>query len=100
MVQKITWTEQARRDLRRIYDYIAGDSERYAQVQIQNIQTAAESLMRFPLLGRQVPEFPELPYREIIVGSYRVIYRFNESKAVIFVMSVTHGRQLLQKPPL
>jgi toxin ParE1/3/4 len=71
VIQEIVWTARAQNDLRKIHDYIAADSIRYAQVQIESIQSAAFKLSEFPSLGRRVPEFPDLPYREIIVGNYR-----------------------------
>ncbi|MFZ3063845.1 MAG: type II toxin-antitoxin system RelE/ParE family toxin [Nitrospirota bacterium] len=33
---------------------------------------------------------------EILVGNYRVIYRFNEEQSLIIIMAVAHGRQLLK----
>lgn len=98
MVQKIDWTSRALDDLRKIYDYIAGDSARYAQVQIESIQSAVSNLAEFPSLGRRIPEFPHLPYREIIVGNYRVIYRVEELREHLIIISIVHGRQLLKTP--
>jgi len=95
MVHEIVWTAQARSDLRKIHDYISADSVRYAQVQIESIQSAALNLSELPSLGRRVPEFPELTYREIIVGNYRVIYRFDDQRGLVLIMAVIHGRQSL-----
>ena len=47
-------------------------------------------------MGRHVPEFPHMPYREILAGNYRIIYRSDEKGHRVFVMSVVHGRRLLQ----
>jgi addiction module RelE/StbE family toxin len=99
VVQKIKWTNQAKSDLYDIYRFIARDSTRYAQIQIENIQNAVSNLAIFPLMGRNVPEFPHLPYREILVGNYRVLYRFEEEKGQVIMMSVVHGRRLLKEPP-
>ena len=65
MVQKIKWTLRALNDLNNIYEFIAKDSRRYAQVQVENIQNSVSNLAGFPLMGHNVPEFPHLPYREI-----------------------------------
>ena len=100
MVQEIVWTPRALGDLRKIHDYIAVDSIRYAQVQIETVQSAVLTLSEFPSLGRRVPEFPDLPYREIIVGNYRVIYRFEEQRSCVLIMTIVHGRQMLQEPPI
>ena len=91
MVQ-IKWTNRALNDLREIHEFIAKDSPRYAQIQIEKIQKAVSNLAVFPSLGRQVPEFPHLPYREVLVGNYRVLYREEEKR--VLVMSVVHGRRL------
>ena len=99
MVQKIKWTNQAKSDLYDIYRFIARDSTRYAQIQIENIQNAVSNLAIFPLMGRNVPEFPHLPYWEILVGNYHVLYRLEEEKDQVIVMSVTHGGRLLKEPP-
>ena len=96
MVQKIKWTIRALNDLHGIYEFIAKDSRRYAQVQVENIQNAALNLTSFSLMGRIVPEFPHLSYREILVGNYRVIYRFEEEQNMVIIMAVAHGRQLLK----
>ena len=95
MVQ-IKWTNRALNDLCEIHEFIAKDSPRYAQIQIEKIQKAVSNLAVFPSLGRQVPEFPHLPYREVLVGNYRVLYREEEKR--VLVMSVVHGRRLLKEP--
>ena len=95
MVQ-IKWTNRALNDLREIHEFIAKDSPRYAQIQIEKIQKAVSNLAVFPSLGRQVPEFPHLPYREVLVGNYRILYREEEKR--VLVMSVVHGRRLLKEP--
>jgi len=96
VVYKIKWTLRALNDLHDIYEFIAKDSTRYAQIQIEDIQNSALNLSSFPLMGRIVPEFPHLSYREILVGNYRVIYRFEEEKGLVIIMAVAHGRQLLK----
>lgn len=51
-------------------------------------------LSRFPRTGRKVPEFDDENIRELIVYSYRVIYRLQEENIVI--AAVIHGRRNLQ----
>jgi len=96
VVRKIKWTIRALDDLHDINEFIAKDSKRYAQIQIEDIQNTALNLTSFPLMGRIVPEFPHLPYREILVGNYRVIYRFEKEQGLVIIMAVAHGRQLLK----
>ena len=96
MVQ-VKWTKQAFYDLKEIHDFIARDSVQYAKMQVERILDESLKLSRFPLIGRHVPEFPDLSYREILVGNYRVIYKLKEKQNCIFIMSVVHGSQLLNK---
>ncbi len=96
MVRKIKWTIRTLNDLHDVYEFIAKDSRRYAQIQIEDIQNSALNLISFPLMGRIVPEFTHLSYREILVGNYRVIYRFEEDQSLAIIMAVVHGRQLLK----
>lgn len=95
MVQ-IKWTTRALNDLKEIYEFIAIDSDRYAQIQVEKIQDSVANLSQFPSLGRKVPEFPHLSYREVLVGDYRTIYRVDKEQNYILIMSVVHGRRLLK----
>jgi toxin ParE1/3/4 len=64
----------------------------------QRAEQALRRLEQFPESGRVVPEFPDLPYREVIVPPYRVFYRIKE--AVVWVVAVWHGAQPPQEPHL
>ena len=64
---------------------------------VERIITASERLGVFPESGRVMPEFPMLGYREIIVSSYRVLYRVETQ--TVWIVAVVHGRRLLEKGP-
>jgi toxin ParE1/3/4 len=96
MVRKIKWTIRALNDLHDIHEFIAKDSKRYAQIQIENIQNAVSNLLSFPMIGHKIPELPYLQYREILVGNYRVVYRLENKQGIVIVMSVMHVRRLLK----
>ena len=49
-------------------------------------------LEKFPDSGRVIPEFPELPYREVIVAPYRFFYRVEGR--FVWNAAVWHGAQL------
>ncbi len=93
----VRWTEPARDDLAKIFDFIARDSPAAAQAFVERVLQSAERLAAFPESGRRVPEFPELRYRELIVSSYRVQYRIEAD--VAFILTVVHGRRLLTRSP-
>jgi len=59
-------------------------------------EIALRRLQRFPGSGRVLPEFPELPYREVLVGRYRFFYR-TEGRTV-WVVAVWHGAQIPEEP--
>lgn len=97
MVHRIIWTRKALADLKDIHDYIARDSRRYAQIQVERLQESALNLARLPEVGRVVPEFPNSPWREILTGNYRLIYRVRPEERQILILAVVHGRRLLKK---
>ena len=53
-------------------------------------------LKEFPESGRLVPEFPDLPFREIIVTPYRLFYRLKDR--TVWIVVVWHSAQLPEKP--
>ena len=53
-------------------------------------------LQRFPDSGRVVPEFPDLPYREVIVRPYRFFYRVRDP--AVWIVAVWHDAQLPEDP--
>lgn len=59
-------------------------------------ERALRRLGRYPVSGRLIPEFPDLPYREDVVPPYRFFYRV-EAK-VLWVVAVWHGGQLPEEP--
>jgi addiction module RelE/StbE family toxin len=93
----VRWTQRARDDLRDIHNFIARDSPRAAGALVERLLTATERLAAFPESGRVVPEFPALGYREIIVSSYRVLYRLADN--TVWITAVIHGRRLLMGEP-
>jgi plasmid stabilization system protein ParE len=88
-VATIAWAGPALEELRHIHQFLARDSTQYAGIIVRRLRTAVSRLSNFPQSGRVVPEFPEGPYREILVGQYRVIYRHLEDRDVVFVMVKT-----------
>ena len=75
---RILWSPQSLRDLDAIREYIAKDSEHYADLTIARIFSAVEQLIQFPQSGRIVPERDEPEIREVIVGRFRVVYRIQD----------------------
>ncbi len=89
-MMRILWSPQSLRDLHAIHDFIASDSESYADLVLANIFAAVERLLRFPHSGRMVPEKNDPRIREVLVGRFRVVYRVGEESleiATVFAAS-------------
>ncbi len=94
---EVTFSQASLGQLRRIRDYIAQDSERAARELLLRIDNETSRLEDYPCLGRQVPEVNNPNIRELIVGAYRVVYRYDERADTVTIAGVMHGRQIL--PP-
>ena len=91
----VHWTPQAVEDLEAIREYVARDSEHYAALLVERLFASVDHLVRFPEVGRIVPEFQRPDLREIILGSYRVVYRTRAE--AVEVLTVFHGARLFPK---
>jgi toxin ParE1/3/4 len=88
---KVLWTETAQNQLHAIYEYIAQDSEVYAQRVVDRLTRRSEQIAAFPQSGRKVPEMDVPDIREVIEGPYRLIYLIKQDG--IHVLAVIHGAQ-------
>ena len=96
---KINWTDLALQDLNDIGEYISKDSIRYAEVTVQYLFNSVDILISHPKSGRVVPEFNEEDLRELIRGSYRIVYRII-NKSRIDILTVHNTSRLLSNSPL
>jgi plasmid stabilization system protein ParE len=84
-------TPKACRDLEGIVRFIAHDSQQRARNFGHALIDAALSLEPFPEMGRVVPEIDDSNVREIVHGSYRIIYEIRQSPAGIYVLRFWHA---------
>ncbi len=91
----IVWSAQARKDLCAIRDFIARDSEHYAQLQIERLISRVEQTSRTPYRGHPVHEFIESGMREVHEGNYRIIYRVQSEE--MQVVTIVHMKQRLPR---
>jgi toxin ParE1/3/4 len=94
VAQRVIWTETAWIDLENIADYIARDSPYYAASFVREIRDRARSLGRMAKRGHVVPEVGDKQIRELIVRSYRLIYRVEKSR--VAVLAIVHGARDLK----
>ena len=91
MGYQVAVSPSARRDLRDIVRYISLDAPERAVTFGQFLLSSTQRLADFPELGRVVPEFGDPSIREIVVRSYRVIYRVDHADCRVDVARFWHG---------
>ena len=90
---RVHWTNNAIRNLSLIYNYIAQNSPTYAQRTVDRLTRRSQQIASFPKSGRMVPEYQDPDIREVLEGSYRIIYRLKPNQ--IDVLTVVHSAQML-----
>jgi toxin ParE1/3/4 len=93
---KVKFTPSAKTQFLSALSYIRKDKPSAAI----NFRKRAEKILRrfedFPESGRIIPEFPELPYREVIISPYRFFYKIKAD--VVWIVAVWHDAQLPKGP--
>lgn len=97
MDYQVRLSRSARLDIQDIVRYISIDDSvralRFGRFLIEHTR----SLSQFPELGRIVPEINNESIREIIVKSYRIVYRVDHEQRTIEVIRFWHaGRDTRQ----
>jgi len=91
---RVEWSEPAIVDLDGIWEFIARDSPRYATATVNRLGDAVTALETFPRMGRRIPEVDDPDARELIVGSYRLMYRVEADR--VLIAGVIHGSRDLK----
>ena len=91
MAYKVRFSHSARADINNLVGYISSDNReqafRFARLLIEH----ALSLAQFPERGRIVPEFGNESVREIVVRTYRIVYRVDHQTQLIEVIRFWHA---------
>jgi toxin ParE1/3/4 len=93
---RIRFTPSGRIQFLQAVTYILQDNPRAALQFRKKSERALRRLTRYPESGRLIPEFPDLPYREVIIPPYRFFYRCEEN--TIWIVACWHGAQLPAEP--
>ena len=86
---KVLWTNTAIAQLGAIHGYISQTSPKYAQRVVDQLTGRSVQIATFPFSGRMVPEYKLNEIREVIEGSYRIIYLV-KTEEQIEVLAVVH----------
>jgi toxin ParE1/3/4 len=89
---KVRFTPSARTQFLAAIAYIYRENPTAAVAFRHKAEKVLSRLQKFPQSGRALPEFPDLPFREVVVAPYRFFYRLKEK--TIWIVAVWHGAQL------
>ena len=91
---RIVWSPLAIDDVEAIRAYVTRDSADSADLLVERLVAAVERLEVHPLSGRVVPEVGDDTLREVIHGSYRIVYRVRSD--LVEIVAVFHGARLFR----
>jgi toxin ParE1/3/4 len=86
---KVNWTAAARAQLRDIHTFIARSSPQYAKKIVDRLTRRSLQIATFPRSGRVVPEANDVNIREVLEGSYRIIYHLLDDE--VDIIAVVHS---------
>jgi toxin ParE1/3/4 len=93
---KIRFTPSARLQFLEALAYIRHDNPLAASKFREKTERLLRRLDEYPESGRLIPEFPDLPHREVVVSPYRFFYRVE--KGTVWIVAVWHGAQEATEP--
>lgn len=91
--KQIVWTRRASLQLESIQSYIALDAPFAADAFLDRAFELVEELLRYPEIGRVIPEYDNPHFRERIFGHYRIFYTVEEE--TIRILAFFHDAQEL-----
>jgi toxin ParE1/3/4 len=93
---KVRFTPSARNQFLSALSYVRRDKLSAASGFRDRTEKILRRLEDFPEPGRIIAEFPDLPFREVIVSPYRFFYRIKAD--VVWIIAVWHGAQIPKEP--
>lgn len=96
MRYKVLFTPTGRAQFLAALAYVREENPSAAGALHERAATALARLRDFPDSGRLLPEFPDLPFREVLVPPYRFFYRIKSD--TVWVVAVWHSAQLPEEP--
>ena len=96
MSRKVLFTPSAREQFLTALAYMAADDPAAARNLRDRAEASLSRLPDYPESGRVLPEFPDLPFREVVVAPYRFFYRVKDD--AVWVVAAWHSAQLPGEP--
>lgn len=93
---KVRFTPAGEEQFLAVIAYILQDRPPAARRFYERATKVLRRLEELPESGRVVPEFPDLPFREVMVRPYRFFHRIGPR--AVWVVGVWHGAQVPGEP--
>jgi toxin ParE1/3/4 len=93
---RVRFTPAGRRQFLAAIAHIAEERPLAAARFLARAKKTLRRLARYPKSGRRIPEFTDLPFRELVLPPYRFFYRAEAQ--TVWIVAVWHGAQLPQEP--
>ncbi len=86
---EVIWSPSALRDVEDIAEFISKDSPEQAALFLERLIERTDQLAEYPFSGRIIPEIRKEKAREIIYGSYRIMYLIESEE--VWITGIIHG---------
>ena len=93
---KVRFTPSARNQFLKALAYIRQDKPSAAVKFRDRAEKILRRLEDLPESGRLIPDFPDLPYREVGISPYRFFYKIKGD--LVWIVAVWHGAQIPKEP--
>lgn len=93
---RVLFTPKGRRQFLKAVAYIYRDNPSASLSFRNKAEKTLSRLTKFPESGRLIPEFSDLPFREVIVRPYRFFYKVKDE--IVWIIAVWQSAQLPEDP--
>ncbi|MHB1324563.1 MAG: type II toxin-antitoxin system RelE/ParE family toxin [Coriobacteriia bacterium] len=93
---RVRFTRQADRQYLYALAYILAKNPGGALTVMRRAEAVIAQLREQPHSGHTIPEYPDMPHRELPVPPYRFFYRIIDD--TVWIIAVWHARQLPEPP--
>lgn len=87
-MNEVSWTENSLSHLRNIREVLKSDSHQQAQLMMDRLLNESTWLKLNPRIGRIVPEIKNPEIRELLKGTFRIIYLYQDQESKVIVLAV------------
>jgi toxin ParE1/3/4 len=88
--RRVLFTPTAREQFLAALAYIAAADPAAARRLRERAEESLSRLAEYPESGRVLPEFPDLPFREVVVSPYRFFYRVKDD--IVWIVAARWSR--------